>query len=390
MRTPDDVPFPTAGSLECIVLDSLRGIDAADWNRLAGDHPALRHEFLHGLEETGCATELTGWKPMHLGLRRDGAWVGAMPLYLKSHSYGEYVFDWAWAEAYRRHGLRYYPKLLCAVPFTPVTGPRILAPRAEDRNALIARAVRLAAEVGASSFHCLLPESDQADELSALGLMRRTQVQFHWRNRGYRDFDMFLGAMNHEKRKKIRQERRKIREAGLSFAHLPGTAVTDREWMFFVQCYNNTYHAHGSTPYLNLEFFRGLGRTMPDNVLMILARREGVPIAAALNLVGPSTLYGRYWGALEYVPGLHFETCYYQAIEYCIANGIELFEGGAQGEHKLARGFEPQRTWSAHHLEHPQFASAVEDFLRREGHGMEEYIDELSTSSPFKATNGDS
>jgi uncharacterized protein len=388
MRHPRDERATTSGSVECIVLDSLRRIDAAAWNRLAGDHPALRHEFLYALEEAGCASELTGWKPMHLALRRDDSWIGAMPLYLKSHSYGEYVFDWAWAEAYRRHGLRYYPKLLCAVPFTPVTGPRILAPRADDRHTLIARAVGLAAEIGASSFHCLLPDAGQADELAAVGLMRRTQVQFHWHNRGYADFDGFLAAMNHEKRKKIRQERRKVREAGVSFEHVPGAAIGDRLWSFFLQCYGNTYRTHGSTPYLNLEFFRTIGRTMPDDVLLIVASRGGSPIAAALNLCGPSTLYGRYWGALEYVPGLHFETCYYQAIEHCIAHGIDVFEGGAQGEHKLARGFEPERTWSAHRLEHPEFASAVEDFLRREGRGIEEYIDELSSSSPFKSAEG--
>jgi len=370
----------------CRILDSLRNIDADTWNALAGDHPALRHEFLYALEEFGCATELTGWKPVHLALEIDERCVGVMPLYLKFHSYGEYVFDWAWAEAYRRHGFQYYPKLLCAVPFTPVTGPRVLAPEAAWRRQLVERAVALTDELGASSFHCLLPTEEQAGEMRDCGLMQRTQVQFHWYNRGYGDFDAFLACMSHDKRKKIKQERRKLRDAGIEFVRLEGKQVTPADWAFFAQCYHRTYRAHGSSPYLNLRFFRALGERMPDNVLMIVARAAGAPVASALNLIGPDTLYGRYWGAVEYVPGLHFETCYYQAIEYCIERCVGVFEGGAQGEHKVARGFEPRRTWSVHRLEHPEFASAVEDFLRREGEGIEEYIEELGASSPFKAT----
>jgi len=388
MRARRPEPSNILEAFGCRILGSLGEIDGALWNQFAGDHPALRHEFLLTLQETGCAAELSGWRPMHLALSEDGRDVGYLPLYLKSHSYGEYVFDWAWADAYERHGLHYYPKLLSAVPFTPVSGPRLLAHTPERRRRLIDAARALTHALGVSSFHCLLPDEDQARELEQAGLMLRSQVQFHWSNRGYADFEDFLAAMNHEKRKKIRQERRRIREAGIEFVQLDGHSATEADWRFFVQCYNHTYRMHHSTPYLNLDFFRRLGQRMPQAVLLVIARRGGVPLGAAFDLVGPRTLYGRYWGSLEYVPGLHFEACYYQAIEFCIARGLETFEGGAQGEHKLARGLTPCRTWSAHHLEHPQFASAVAEFLARESAGLEEYIDELAASAPFKTPQG--
>jgi predicted N-acyltransferase len=303
-------------------------------------------------------------------------------MYLKSHSRGEYVFDWAWADAYHRHGLDYYPKLLAAVPFSPVTGPRILARDAATRTRLAAAALELARS--ASSLHVLFPEPGEAQELQRLGMMIRRGVQFHWRNDSYRSFDDFLARLAHDKRKKIRQERRKLGESGISFRRLVGRDITPEHWKFFTRCYNGTYRAHHSTPYLNLAFFQRLGETLARNVLLVLAEFEARPLASALNIFSRDVLYGRYWGTLRYVPNLHFETCYYQAIEFCIERGIDVFEGGAQGEHKLARGFHAVETCSAHWLKHPAFADAVEKFLDREAAGVERYIDELNERSSFR------
>jgi len=367
------------------VASSLSGVVPAEWNRLTGGNPFLRHEFLSALHDTGCAAPESGWTPTYLLLQEDNRLQGALPLYLKSHSYGEYVFDWAWADAYERHGLAYYPKLLSAVPFTPVTGPRLLAASHAIRHELMNTAITLATELGVSSLHCLFPTQEQAHEFAAQGLMLRHGVQFHWMNPGYADFDAFLRELNHEKRKKIRQERRRVRDAGIHFRWLDGPAMDDSHWAFFSRCYDNTYRAHHSTPYLNLAFFRRIGTVMPENLLLVLAEREGQPIAASLNVHNGSTLYGRYWGGLEYHPGLHFEACYYQVIEYCIARGITCFEGGAQGEHKMARGLMPVRTCSAHWLAHPQFADAVEHFLARETAGVAHYMDELNERAPFRS-----
>ncbi len=368
------------------ILDSLAAVDTAQWDSLTGGHPFLSHAFLHALHETGCASEATGWLPQYVTLWGDNELVGALPLYLKTHSYGEYVFDWAWADAYNRHGLDYYPKLLSAIPFSPVSGPRLLAADVATRRALIEAALALAHRL--SSLHCLFPPGDEALEWQAAGLMLRQGVQFHWENRGYRDFEDFLAQLSHDKRKKIRQERRRVREAGVVLRRLCGSDITPEHWRFFTRCYNLTYRAHHSTPYLNLAFFERLGATMPDNVLLILAERDGAPLAATLNIYSREALYGRYWGAIEHVPMLHFEACYYQALEFCIERGIKVFEGGAQGEHKLARGFLPTKTWSAHWLQHPSFANAVEDFLAREAKGINRYVDELNDHTPFKSSEG--
>ncbi|MFN7085051.1 MAG: GNAT family N-acetyltransferase [Burkholderiales bacterium] len=367
------------------VVDTLAGIAPQQWNRLAGDDPFLRHEFFSALHDSGCASAATGWTPRFLLLREQGRLAGAMPLYLKTHSYGEYVFDWAWADAYLRHGLRYYPKLLAAVPFTPVTGQRVLADTPEQRDRLIAAALALAHELGVSSLHCLFPPPEQAQRLQAHGMLLRHGVQFHWTNPGYRDFDDFLAGMSHSKRKKIRQERRKVREVGITFEWLEGNAIGERHWAFFDRCYRQTYREHHSTPYLNLDFFRRLGAALPEHTLLVIASRGSVPIAASLCLRNRDRLFGRYWGALEYHPALHFEACYYQAVEYCIARGLCVFEGGAQGEHKIARGLLPVQTLSAHWLAHPEFSAAVEQFAAREAAGMAHYIDELNERSPYKS-----
>lgn len=379
------------------VLDDPSGVDAADWDRLAGGHPLLSHAFFHALHQTGCAAADSGWLPQFLTLWDETARPGAradsrprlraaMPLYLKSHSYGEYVFDWAWADAYQRHGLAYYPKLLGAIPFSPVSGPRLLAASDADRAALVRAALALAQN--ASSLHVLFPQPHEAALMQAAGMMLRSGVQFHWNNPGYASFDEFLAHMSHDKRKKIKQERRKVREAGVSFRRLRGGEIGEGDWALFARCYNGTYRAHRSTPYLNLEFFRRLGQTMPQHLLLVVAEREGKPIASALNLYSQQALFGRYWGALQRLPCLHFETCYYQALEFCIEQNIAVFEGGAQGEHKLARGFLPVKTQSAHWLAHPEFSDAVERFLEREHQGIDRYLDELNEHSPFKAGNG--
>lgn len=367
------------------VAASLSGIESGDWDRLAGDDPFLRREFLSALHDTGCASSATGWAPHYLLLKENGRLAGAMPLYLKTHSYGEYVFDWAWADAYYRHGLQYYPKLLSAIPFTPVTGRRILADDPKHCKRLIAAALQLARELDVSSLHCLFPTRGEAEQLTAAGMMLRRGVQFHWTNQGYANFDQFLSVMSHDKRKKIRQERRKVREAGISFRWLEGTGIGAADWAFFTRCYRQTYREHQSTPYLNLDFFQRIGRTMPENLLLVVAQRDNRPIAASFNVHNGKRLFGRHWGALEYHPALHFETCYYQAIEYCIARGIAVFEGGARGEHKMARGLLPVETVSTHWLAHPEFAAAIEQFLTREAAGVAHYLDELEERRPFKA-----
>ncbi len=367
------------------IIASLAHIPAAQWDALNDGNPFLSHAFLSALEASGCATPQTGWQAQFLTLWQGDTLIGAMPLYLKTHSYGEYVFDWAWAEAYERQGLAYYPKLLCAVPFSPITGLRVLAATAETRTTLINAALQLAQTLGVSSLHCLFPEAAQAQEMQQAGMMLRQGVQFHWCNADYADFDAFLATMNNDKRKKIKQERRRVRDAGITFIQLTGADISLAHWAFFVRCYDSTYIQHRSTPYLNLDFFQRIGATMPDNILLIIAFRDGQPIASALNIYTANTLYGRYWGALEFHSGLHFETCYYQAIEFCMANRIQMFEGGAQGEHKIARGFLPVTTWSAHWLAHNKFSDAVKDFLARETQGMTRYTDELHERNPYKA-----
>ncbi len=364
------------------IVDSLSGLDPTEWNALAGEQPFLRHEFLSALIETGCASAKSGWLPQIVLLRRSGSLVGAMPLFAKNHSYGEYVFDWAWADAHERHGVDYYPKLVCAVPFTPVRGVRILAAAAADRKTLVQAALQLAREL--SSLHVLFARDEDADLLAELGFLIRHTVQFHWKNEGYADFEDFLARMSHQRRKNIRQERRRVREAGVTFRWLEGAGIGREHWEFFNRCYRRTYAAHRSTPYLNLDFYLRLGAQLPDNVTLVLGEREGKPVCASLLLRDRETLYGRYWGAVEHIPLLHFECCYYQAIDYAISRKLRIFEGGAQGEHKIFRGLMPVQTRSAHWLAHPKFARAVQNFLERETLGVTQYVNELVEHSPFK------
>ncbi|AOJ32259.1 GNAT family N-acetyltransferase [Burkholderia metallica] len=377
------------------ILSSPAEVPADEWNALlardAQPTPFLRHEFLDALHVARCAVDDTGWSPHFVTLTdpRTGRLAAAAPVYAKQHSYGEYVFDWAWADAYQRNDLPYYPKLLCAVPFTPVQGTRLLAADDDARRRLAATLLAFAEQSDVSSLHVLFPTGDEARLLESMGMMLREGVQFHWINDGYRHFDDFLGTLEQKKRKNIRAERRKVHDAGVTFRRLTGDRITDADWRFFSRCYRQTYREHFSSPYLNLDFFRAIGATMPENLLLVIAEANGQPIASALAVYrrgehGGGTLYGRYWGALEHVPCLHFETAYYQLLEFCIEAGLDTFEGGAQGEHKLARGFLPTVTHSAHWLAHPAFSDAVARFLERETEHIHAYVDELREHDPFR------
>jgi len=367
----------------------LRTVDPDQWDNCAGnDLPFLRHAFLAALETHGCVGNNTGWRPQHLLATRGGQLAGATPLYLKYDSYGEYVFDWAWADAWQRAGMDYYPKLVAAVPFTPVSGARILVAPGEDYNQisdlLVGAALELAQKLKVSSLHWLFTTEHDTRLLQDHHHLRRTGYQFHWRNDGYTSFDDFLTSFSSAKRKKIKRERRHVREAGVTLEIVEGNQINDALWHRFYTFYRSTIECRGAIPYLNLAFFKEIGRTLPDNIVMVLAKHADEYVAGALNLKSDNTLFGRYWGCLGEFNSLHFETCYYTAIEYCIDKGLKRFEAGAQGEHKLSRGFLPSKTWSAHWLSHPQFYQAISEFLDREHQGVDNYVDILQSHSPFK------
>ena len=372
---PDAAQTGDAGVVR--VVTRIADLDAGAWDALAGESPVIRHAFLAALEATGCVGAHIGWEPVHLALFRDGRLAAAMPLYVKHHSWGEFVFDWAWADAYRRHGLNYYPKLVCCAPFSPVPGPRLLATRDADRATLIQAAQKLTHDTGCSSLHILFPTAPDQAVLAATPLLHRSGFQFHWHNAGYASFDDFLAALTHDKRKKIRQERKKLATLGVSFRWVEGRDSTDADWDHFLRCYADTYARHRSEPHLNPAFFAALRETMPDQLVLIIADRDGEPVACSFCLKDGERLYGRHWGTLEYLPGLHFETCYQQGIEYAIAKGLQVFEGGAQGEHKLARGLVPTATHSWHWLENAEFSSAIDRFLERETEAVAHYMDEM-------------
>ena len=370
-------------ALQLQLYDGVAAIAQAAWPAGEGAGVFVGREWLAALEETGCVGGETGWRPLPLALERDGRTVGLAPAYLKQHNRGEYVFDWSWSEAYARSGLDYYPKLVVASPFTPVTGSRLLG-GADEQAHLIAGLRQLVDDNGLSSAHVLFPTEDEAGRLREAGWLLRDGVQFHWRNRAYADFDDFLATLSRDKRKKIRQERRKVAEAEVAVRALSGGDIASTDWELFFRCYRQTYLEHGSLPYLNLEFFRRIGERLAGHCVMFIASREGRDIAASLCVRDGDALYGRYWGALEEVPCLHFELCYYQGLEYAIRQGLETFEGGAQGEHKQARGFEPERTVSAHYIADPRFRSAIADWLRREREGVADYVDQLFSHSAYK------
>ena len=449
------------------VVDSPLAVDAAAWNSLLATQPHatpfMRHEYLAALHESESAVPHTGWTPRFMTLWEGDLLVAACPLYLKSHSYGEYVFDWAWASAYEQHGVPYYPKAVVAVPFTPVPGTRLMARDAAARQGLVQALCQWCEDEGISSLHVLFASDDDVLTGAREGLMLRHTVQFHWKNvaptlgtdvsslppegalaalgrpgggsgaaptlgtggfllptesvlaaveshcdsgsaaagtLAYRDFDDFLAHLTQEKRKKFRQERRRVAEAGVTFRWALGADITADDWNFFYRCYERTYLEHGNPPYLTRAFFQQMADRMPEHWLLFIAEREGRPIASSLIAISaqPSsargqyhskyagcTAYGRYWGALERVDCLHFEACYYQPLAWCIAHGVQRFEGGAQGEHKMARALLPVPATSMHWLAHPAFADAVDRFLAREGAGVEQYLDHLQARSPFRA-----
>ena len=434
-------------------------IDATAWNDLLAQQPApspfMRHEYLAALHDSGSATPASGWTAAFVTLRRGGTLEAAAPVYVKDHSYGEYVFDWAWANAYEQHGLAYYPKAVVAVPFTPVPGTRLLARDAASRTLLVHGLVQWCEEAKLSSLHLLFGADEDIAACQEAGLMLRHTVQFHWENNAptlgtgvsslppegarsalgrpgggtsaptlgtgvsslppegarsalgrpgggtgvWRDFEAFLASLSHDKRKKIRQERRKVADAGVRFRWSRGSDISAADWDFFYRCYDRTYREHGNAPYLTRDFFQRMADTLPDAWLLFVAERAGQPIATSLiavcaqstgsaadfDLNHPAVAYGRYWGAIERVDCLHFEACYYQPLQWCIEHGVQRFEGGAQGEHKMARALMPVKTTSAHWLAHPAFADAVERYLEREGEGIASYMSDLGGRSPFRS-----
>ena len=491
IERPKDPPLPSPSTpppaaqpspYELRVAEQAGQIDAAAWDDLLAEQPHptpfLRHAYLAALQESGSATPATGWTARFFTLWQGEALQAACALYVKTHSYGEYVFDWAWADAYQRHGIDYYPKAVVAVPFTPVPGARLLARSDAARATLLQALLAWCEEAELSSLHLLFAAGEDVDAAREQGLMLRHTVQFHWKNvaptlpaargslppegalaalgrpgggetaaptlpaargslppegalaalgrpgggetaaptlpaadhpssfepatslpRPFRDFDDFLASLSQDKRKKIRQERRRVAEAGVSFRALQGAEIAPSDWDFFYRCYERTYLEHGNPPYLSREFFRRMGRDLPEAWVLFVAERGGQPIATSLIAVSadvssaggqkhPKVAFGRYWGAIERVDCLHFEACYYQPIAWCIAQGVQRFEGGAQGEHKMARALLPVQATSAHWLAHPAFAEAVDRFLEREGAGVAEYLEHLQARSPFRQTPG--
>ncbi len=391
------------------VLRSPADVDAQAWDQLlqtqTNPSPFMQHAYLAALDASGSACKRTGWAPHFFLLEHSGCLQAACVVYVKTHSYGEYVFDWAWANAYAQHGLDYYPKAVVAVPFTPVPSTRLLAVDAPARCALVDALLAWCQDQHLSSLHLLFGEPEDIHACAQAGMMLRHTVQFHWNNQptlpGYADFDAFLATLSQEKRKKVRQERRKVHEAGVQFRTLEGPHITAADWDFFYRCYERTYLEHGNAPYLSRDFFHRIEHTQAHAWVMFIAERDGHPIAISLIAVRADSIwatasnglnppanervaYGRYWGALERVDCLHFEACYYQPLAWCIANGYQRFEGGAQGEHKMARALLPVKTTSAHWLAHPAFADAVERFLERESEGIDGYLGELAERNPFK------
>jgi len=371
------------------IVGSITDIEAESWDSATQGNPFLQHAFLSALEQSGSATSETGWQPYHIQLSdiTSRQTVGYSPCYLKAHSYGEYVFDHAWANALERAGGQYYPKLQSSVPFTPVTAPRLLTTGPADiqiKKSLLHSVTGAVQQLSLSSAHLTFLEKNEAQLAAELGFLVRTDQQFHWMNKGYSSFDAFLEALSSRKRKQIKKERRIALENGISIEHLRGNEISEEHWDHFFAFYQDTGARKWGTPYLNRCFFSLLQQSMPENIVLFLCKRNGKYIAGALNFLGPNTLYGRYWGCLEDHPCLHFETCYYQAIEYAINNGLGWVEAGAQGPHKLARGYEPIKTYSAHWIANEGFKEAVDRFLKIERHDIDAEVEYLTTKTPFK------
>jgi hypothetical protein len=374
------------------IIDGLGSIRAMDWDALdPAGNPFLRHAFLYTLEQTGCVGQHTGWIPQHVVITEEDRLVGAMPMYLKDHSFGEFVFDWAWANAYQRCGLPYYPKLVVAVPFTPVTGPRLLiepgADRARIGQLLATAALERARELGASSVHWLFTNSQDTRQLLSRERLQRAGYQFHWENPGCSDFDGFLATLSAKKRKNIKRERRRVREAGITVDVLDAHQVNPETWRRFHDYYAATSWRKGGTAYLNVNFITAIARAMPDQTLLSAATHQGELVAGALCFRDATTLYGRNWGTLDTFDSLHFETCYYTPLDYCIRQGLQRFEAGAQGEHKISRGFLPAPVHSVHWIADQEFRSAIERFLNEEQRYIGDYMDELDQHSPYRVND---
>lgn len=395
---PDPRPDPADdddAAFTIKAVGALSQVPAADWDACAGsDNPFLSYAFLSALEDSACVAPDEGWMPQHIVLEDPrGQVVGAMPMYVKGHSYGEYVFDHGWAHAYERAGGRYYPKLLSAVPFTPVTGPRLLVRPGHDtatiEAALIEGAEQLAQQLGVVTVHVTFPTAAQAARCVDQGWLQRTGTQYHWDNHGYADFEAFLASLNSRKRKAIKKERRAVTEAGIAMHVLTGDDLRPEHWDRFYQFYRNTSDRKWGTPYLNRAFFDLLHQRLRHRVALVMAEEDGTWVAGALNLIGTDTLYGRNWGCDGRYRFLHFEACYYQAIDFAIRTGLGRVEAGAQGEHKLQRGYLPNKTYSAHFIRDPSLKSAVADFLRREGDAVDYEMSALAEFSPFRKGDGD-
>ena len=377
-------------SITVRVAGALRDVPAAEWDACAGDdNPFVSHAFLEALEASGCVRAKTGWAPYHLLVQDDDErLLGCVPLYLKGHSQGEFIFDYGWAHAYERAGGKYYPKLLSAVPFTPVTGPRLMVRPGIDRAAmhdqLTAGLVAVARQLDVSTVHVNFAPEDEWRHMGDFGLLQRTDQQFHWLNDGYETFDDFLASLSSRKRKNIRRERQAIVDAGLEIEIISGPHITEEHWEHFYRFYMDTGSRKWGRPYLNLGFFKMLGERMADRVALVMCRREGQWIAGALNLMGSDCLYGRYWGCVEDHRFLHFEVCYYQAIEHAIRLGMERVEAGAQGPHKIARGYLPVHVYSAHWIAEKRFRDAVEDYLQHERREVDDNIEYLAEFAPFR------
>jgi uncharacterized protein len=371
-------------------LDSITQVPADDWNKLVhSEYPFLQHEFIYALEKSGCASASSGWKPKHLLLKNDaGKILALMPLYLKNNSMGEYVFDWSWADAYYQHGVEYYPKLVTSVPFTPSAGPRICIDPNSNKQEILAEIVNSVQQqakiLQASSWHILFPEKDLSDSLATLSLAQRQGCQYQWFNKSYIDFDSFLGSFTSRKRKNLKKERNKIKENNIEFEWLNGKEISQEQWQIFYKFYQNTYLVRGRSAYLSLPFFLEIARLMPEKILLVLAKKDSSYIAGALSFKDDNALYGRFWGCDEEWQFLHFETCYYQGIEYCIKHKLQKFDSGAQGEHKIQRGFEPVLTYSNHWISHPQFSAAINQFIEEETDHLSQYQVLAEKHLPFK------
>jgi len=344
----------------------------------------LSYEFHNALESSGSVGKKSGWIPFPIIAKADRNIVGFMPIYLKEHSYGEYVFDWSWAEAFHKSGLNYYPKMISAVPFSPITGNRVIAKDLDIKKMMIKSLEKILLDHKISSCHILFPNQQDAELFKEMGWLQREGVQFRWENKDYDSFEKFLSNLSHNKRKKIKQERKKISNLNIDITVKQGSLIKDEDVEFFYACYCNTYMMHNSSPYLTKEFFYSLHKNMPNKIVLIIAEKSGKKIASALNIISENSLYGRYWGALEYIPNLHFELCYYVGQEFCIQNKLNYFEGGAQGEHKLARGFDSFNTYSNHFIANSEFKVAIESFLSKEKKHMDVYKNELEERAPFK------